>query len=115
MTETAKAPAWDMEDALGSYLSEIAKSTPLSASDEVELAQRIKDGDEVARNYLVEANLRFVVSVAKEYQNRGVHWLILLVLETWDLLPLLNGLTKIKGLNLFLMRFGGSGNLFCKH
>jgi RNA polymerase primary sigma factor len=72
MTETAKAPAWDMEDALGSYLSEIAKSTPLSASDEVELAQRIKDGDEVARNYLVEANLRFVVSVAKEYQNRGV-------------------------------------------
>ena len=72
MTETAKAPAWDMEDALGSYLSEIAKSTPLSASDEVELAQRIKDGDEEARNYLVEANLRFVVSVAKEYQNRGV-------------------------------------------
>tara|TARA_B100001250_G_scaffold412745_2_gene444795 strand:+ start:1376 stop:2203 length:828 start_codon:yes stop_codon:yes gene_type:complete len=61
-----------MEDALGSYLSEIASSTPLSASDEVELARRIKEGDEVARNGLVEANLRFVVSVAKEYKNRGV-------------------------------------------
>ena len=61
-----------MEDALGSYLSEIASSTPLSASDEIELARRIKEGDEEARNGLVEANLRFVVSVAKEYQNRGV-------------------------------------------
>ncbi len=72
MRQTAKSPIWDMEDALGSYLSEIASSTPLSASDEVELARRIKEGDEVARNGLVEANLRFVVSVAKEYKNRGV-------------------------------------------
>ena len=72
MTHTAKSPIWDMEDALGSYLSEIASSTPLSASDEIELARRIKEGDEEARNGLVEANLRFVVSVAKEYQNRGV-------------------------------------------
>ena len=72
MTNAAKSPIWDMEDALGSYLSEIASSTPLSASDEIELARRIKEGDEEARNGLVEANLRFVVSVAKEYQNRGV-------------------------------------------
>ena len=72
MTHTAKSQIWDMEDALGSYLSEIAGSTPLSASDEIELARRIKEGDEEARNDLVEANLRFVVSVAKEYQNRGV-------------------------------------------
>jgi len=72
MTENAKAPLWDMETALGSYLSEIANSTPLSASDEVDLAAKIKMGDEEARNNLVEANLRFVVSVAKEYQNRGV-------------------------------------------
>ncbi len=72
MTENAKAPLWDMETALGSYLSEIANSTPLSASDEIDLAARIKMGDEEARNNLVEANLRFVVSVAKEYQNRGV-------------------------------------------
>ena len=72
MTENAKAPLWDMDKALGSYLTEIASSTPLSSSDEIELATRIKTGDEEARNNLVEANLRFVVSVAKEYQKRGV-------------------------------------------
>jgi len=72
MAEMIKAPFWDMEDSLGSYLAEIANSKPLSAADEVELARRIKQGDEEARNRLVEANLRFVVSVAKEYQNRGV-------------------------------------------
>ena len=72
MAETAKTAFWDMEDSLGSYLGKIANSNPLSSSEEVDLARKIKDGDEAARNELVEANLRFVVSVAKEYQNRGV-------------------------------------------
>jgi RNA polymerase primary sigma factor len=72
MAEEAKAPFWDTEDSLGSYLGEIASSHPLSGSEEVALARRIKVGDEAARNQLVEANLRFVVSVAKDYQNRGV-------------------------------------------
>ena len=72
MAETAKASFWDMEDSLGCYLGEIASSEPLSSSEEVNLARQIKKGDELARNQLVEANLRFVVSVAKEYQNRGV-------------------------------------------
>lgn len=72
MAEVAKASFWDMEDSLGSYLAEIAHSKPLSSADEVKLARRIKEGDEYARNSLVESNLRFVVSVAKEYQNRGV-------------------------------------------
>ena len=71
MAEIAKS-FWDIEDSLGSYLGEIANSRPLSSSEEVDLARRIKSGDEGARNALVEANLRFVVSVAKEYQNRGV-------------------------------------------
>ena len=71
MAEIAKT-FWDMEDSLGSYLGEIANSNPLSSTEEVDLARKIKDGDEAARNALVEANLRFVVSVAKEYQNRGV-------------------------------------------
>ncbi|MBT7914836.1 sigma-70 family RNA polymerase sigma factor [Candidatus Bathyarchaeota archaeon] len=61
-----------MEDSLGSYLAEIAHSKPLSAAEEVDLARKIKQGNDGARNRLVEANLRFVVSVAKEYQNRGV-------------------------------------------
>ncbi len=72
MAEMTKASFWDMEDSLGSYLTEIASSKPLPAAEEVDLARRIKQGDEGARNKLVEANLRFVVSVAKEYQNRGV-------------------------------------------
>ena len=72
MAEMTSASFWDMEDSLGSYLAEIASSKPLSGSDEVDLDRRIKAGDESARNRLVEANLRFVVSVAKEYQNRGV-------------------------------------------
>ncbi len=72
MAEMTKASFWDMDDSLGSYLGEIAHSKPLSAADEIALARKIKQGDERARNRLVEANLRFVVSVAKEYQNRGV-------------------------------------------
>ncbi len=72
MAEMTKSSFWDMEDSLGSYLAEIAHSKPLSSADEVDLARKIKQGDERARNRLVEANLRFVVSVAKEYQNRGV-------------------------------------------
>ncbi len=57
---------------LASYLEDIAASTPLSARREGELAERIRAGDDEARNALVEANLRFVVSIAKEYQNRGM-------------------------------------------
>ena len=72
MPEMTKASFWDMDDSLGSYLAEIASSSPLSATEEVQLAKEIKQGHEDARNQLVEANLRFVVSVAKEYQNRGV-------------------------------------------
>ena len=59
MAETARSSFWDMEDSLGSYLGEIAHSKPLSAAEEVDLARKIKSGDEVARNRLVEANLRF--------------------------------------------------------
>ncbi|MEW6755575.1 MAG: RNA polymerase sigma factor RpoD/SigA [Candidatus Latescibacterota bacterium] len=72
MAELSKASYWDMDVSLHTYLAEIAHSKPLSGAEEVVLARRIKEGDEEARNRLVEANLRFVVSVAKEYQNRGV-------------------------------------------
>ena len=54
------------------YFHEIESSVGLSAAEEVEIAKHIQDGDEAALNQLVRANLRFVVSVAKEYQNRGV-------------------------------------------
>ncbi|HEV8514334.1 MAG TPA: RNA polymerase sigma factor RpoD/SigA [Cyclobacteriaceae bacterium] len=57
---------------LDKYLSEIAKVELITAEQEVELAKRIKDGDQVALEKLAKANLRFVVSVAKQYQNNGM-------------------------------------------
>ena len=53
-------------------MQEIGKVDLISADEEVELAQRIKDGDEIALEKLTKANLRFVVSVAKQYQNQGL-------------------------------------------
>lgn len=57
---------------LDKYLSEIAKVDLISAEQEVELALRIKSGDQIALQKLAKANLRFVVSVAKQYQNNGL-------------------------------------------
>ncbi|MBQ0129467.1 MAG: RNA polymerase sigma factor RpoD/SigA [bacterium] len=57
---------------LDKYLSDIAKEPLITAEEEVALAQRIREGDQVALERLVNANLRFVVSVAKQYQNQGI-------------------------------------------
>ncbi|MBR0258913.1 MAG: RNA polymerase sigma factor RpoD/SigA [Prevotella sp.] len=59
-------------EALEKYLSEIGKEELLSAEEEVELAQRIRKGDKKALEKLTKSNLRFVVSVAKQYQNQGL-------------------------------------------
>ncbi|MEJ2052114.1 MAG: sigma-70 factor domain-containing protein, partial [Calditrichota bacterium] len=53
------------------YLKEIAEVPLLTPEEEIELAGRIKQGDQQALERLTEANLRFVVSVAKLYQNKG--------------------------------------------
>ena len=58
--------------AIDKYLTEIGRLELLTMDEEVELAQRIRHGDEAALKRLVEANLRFVVSVAKQYQNQGM-------------------------------------------
>jgi RNA polymerase primary sigma factor len=57
---------------LDKYLQEIGKVDLITAEDEVKLTQRIKAGDQVALEKMVKANLRFVVSVAKQYQNLGL-------------------------------------------
>ena len=57
---------------LDKYLQEIGKVDLITAEEEVELAQRIKAGDEIALEKLTKANLRFVVSVAKDYQGQGL-------------------------------------------
>ena len=57
---------------LEKYLQEIGRQELLTVEDEVELAQRIHQGDQAALDRLINANLRFVVSVAKQYQNQGL-------------------------------------------
>lgn len=57
---------------LDKYLQDIGREELITAEEEVELARRIKGGDEKALDKLVKANLRFVVSVAKQYQNQGL-------------------------------------------
>lgn len=57
---------------LEKYLQEIGKVDLLTPEEEVDLAQRIKQGDQIALERLTKANLRFVVSVAKQYQNQGL-------------------------------------------
>jgi RNA polymerase primary sigma factor len=59
-------------EALDKYLQEIAKEDLVSMEEEVELARRIREGDRKALERLTRANLRFVVSVAKQYQNQGL-------------------------------------------
>src|ERR1700758_1115246 len=57
---------------LDKYLQEIGKVDLLTPDEEVELAKRIREGDQLALEKLTKANLRFVVSVAKQYQNQGL-------------------------------------------
>jgi len=59
-------------ESLEKYLQEISKEELISAEEETELAQRIRQGDQKAVERLAKANLRFVVSVAKQYQNQGM-------------------------------------------
>ncbi len=67
-----------IEDPVRMYLKEIGKVPLLSAEEEVELAQRMEDGDQEAKNKLAEANLRLVVSIAKRYVGRGMLFLDLI-------------------------------------
>ena len=63
---------FDVEDNIGKYFKDVRKSIILTPSEEIRLAERIKEGDEKAVELLVNANLKFVISIAKEYQNQGL-------------------------------------------
>lgn len=63
----------DRQDAsLGMYMKDVSRQPMIDINEEIELAQRIKQGDKSAADKLVQANLRFVISVAKQYQNKGL-------------------------------------------
>ena len=71
-TKKERTPSKVSSGSISMYLAEIGRFNPLPPEREVELAIRIQKGDERAMKELVEANLRFVVSVAKKYQGNGL-------------------------------------------
>ena len=93
---------------LDKYLQEIGREELITVEEEVELAQRIKKGDQAALEKLTRANLRFVVSVAKQYQNQGLSFLTLSTRVTLALLRLQRNLMRQEVSNLSLMQCGGS-------
>ena len=72
------AAEYNLDDPVRMYLKEIGQVKLLSAEEEVELAKRVSEGDQYAKNKLTEANLRLVVSIAKKYSGRGLHILDLI-------------------------------------
>ena len=72
------AAEYSLDDPVRMYLKEIGQIELLSAEEEVELAKRVSEGDQEAKNKLTEANLRLVVSIAKKYSGRGLHILDLI-------------------------------------
>ena len=72
------AAEYSLDDPVRMYLKEIGQVKLLSAEEEIELAKKVSEGDQKAKNKLTEANLRLVVSIAKKYSGRGLHILDLI-------------------------------------
>ena len=72
VAKLTKKPYTREDQSLDKYLQEIGEVSLIDAKEEVRLAKLVKQGDQDALNKLVQANLRFVVSVAKQYQNQGL-------------------------------------------
>ncbi len=72
------AAEYNLDDPVRMYLKEIGQIRLLSAEEEIELAKRVTQNDQTAKNKLTEANLRLVVSIAKKYSGRGLHILDLI-------------------------------------
>ena len=99
---------------LEKYLQDIAHEELLSTDEEVELAQRIRKGDRRALERLTKANLRFVVSVAKQYQNQGLSLSDLINEGNVGLSKPHRSLMKPEALSLSLTPYGGFARAFCR-
>jgi len=86
-----------LEDHVRMYLKEIGKVPLLSAEEEIELAKRVEEGDEDAKNRLYEANLRLVVSIAKHYVGKGMQFLDLIQEGNLGLLKVVDKFDYRKG------------------
>ena len=89
------------------YLKEIGKIPLLSRQEELDIAKRICEGDEVAKKILVESNLRLVVSIARKYARKEMAMLDLIQEGTLGLIRQQRNLTIQKDLNLAHMQHGG--------
>ena len=99
---------------LDKYLQEIGKEELITVEEEVELAQRIKKGDQEALEKLTKANLRFVVSVAKQYQNQGLSLPDLINEGNLGLIKAAEKFDETRGFNSYRMPCGGSASRSCK-
>lgn len=100
--------------ALDKYLVEIGREELISTEEEVELAQRIKRGDQEAVDKLTRANLRFVVSVAKQYQNQGLALNDLIDEGNLGLIKAAQKFDETADSSSSVMPYGGSGRVFCR-
>ena len=91
------AAEYNLDDPVRMYLKEIGQVKLLSAEEEVELAQRVADGDQEAKNKLTEANLRLVVSIAKKYVGRGMAFLDLIQEGNFGLMKAVEKFDYTKG------------------
>ena len=97
---------------LEKYLHEIGKVNLITADEEVVLAQKIKQGDLDALDQLTRANLRFVVSVSKQYQNQGLSLQDLINEGNLGLIKAAQRLMKPVDSNLYLTLSGGFARLY---
>ena len=98
-----------IDDPVRMYLKEIGKVPLLTADEEIEIAKRLEQGDESAKQKLAEANLRLVVSIAKRYVGRGMLFLDLIQEGNLGLIKRWRSLTTAKVSSFPPMPPGGSG------
>jgi len=99
---------------LDKYLQEIGKEILINADEEVVLAKKIREGDQAALEKLTKANLRFVVSVAKQYQGQGMTLPDLINEGNLGLIKAAKRFDETRGFNLSHMQFGGFVSLSFK-
>ena len=102
------------EGSLDQYLKEISQYPLIDKAEEARLAKGIKRGEGEALDKLVRSNLRFVVSVAKKYQNQGVPLSDLINEGNLGLIRAAHKFDETKASSSSAMRCGGSGRPFCR-